>query len=64
MDVNSGEINLVVEGIEEDWIVVQAYEKPAISLVWIGIILLTLGFLLALVRRVGEVRLSIKRGGI
>ena len=48
----------------EDWILVQAFEKPVISLVWIGIILLTFGFGLALVRRVGEVRVSMKRGGI
>ena len=42
----------------------QAYEKPVISLVWIGIILLSFGFGLAIFRRVGEVQVSIKRKSI
>ena len=67
MDANSGEIRLNVEGAEveqADWVLVQAFEKPVISLVWIGIILLTFGFGLAIVRRVGEVKMSMKRGGL
>ncbi len=55
MDVNSGAINLTLEGMEgPDYVVVQAYEKPAISLVWIGLILLSGGFLLSVIRRAGE----------
>ena len=65
MNVNTGEINLAVEGVEApDWIVVQAYEKPVISLVWIGLILLTLGFILSVVRRVHDVQVSTKRGAV
>ncbi len=54
MDVNSGKVTLAVDGVDvmpEDWIVVQAYEKPFISLVWMGIIVMTLGFGVATVRR-------------
>ncbi len=55
MDVNNGAITLQLEGIDgPDYVVVQAYEKPAISLVWIGLILLTGGFLLAVVRRAAD----------
>ena len=59
MNVNSGQINLAVEGVDvmpEDWVVVQAYEKPMISLVWIGFLLMTGGFGVAVVRRVQDVR--------
>lgn len=57
MNITTESAKLAVEGVEvmpKDWVVVQAYEKPLISLVWIGITLLTLGFLVAFVRRIGE----------
>ena len=57
MNVDSGSINLGIEGVEmppEDWLVVQAYEKPLISLVWIGFIILSLGFCLSVYRRASE----------
>lgn len=59
MNVTTGEISLQVEGVEvepEDWVVVQAYEKPLISLVWLGILLLTFGFGVAVYRRVQDMR--------
>ena len=62
MDVNSGAINLALEGIDgPDYVVVQAYEKPAISLVWIGLIMLTGGFFLSVARRAGEVNFRRRR---
>ncbi len=67
MNVNTGEISLVMDGVEtaaQDWIVVQAYEKPVISLVWIGLILLTFGFVLSIIRRMHDVKLSMKRGAV
>lgn len=63
----TGQITLAIDGVDvtpDDWILVQALEKPVISLVWIGIILLSFGFGLALIRRVEEVRVSIKRGRV
>ncbi len=59
MNVDNGQVSLGIDGASvapEDWIVVQAYEKPFIGLLWIGIILLSMGFVLALVRRVQDVR--------
>ncbi len=59
MNVDNGEVSLGIDGVAvapEDWVVVQAYEKPFISLLWLGIIVLTAGFVLALVRRVADLR--------
>ncbi len=59
MNVDNGQITLGVDGVRvtpEDWLVVQAYEKPLISLVWIGFIILTAGFIIAIVRRAQDVR--------
>ncbi len=59
MNVDTERVTLGFDGVTvapEDWIVVQAYEKPFISLLWIGILILTAGFVLALTRRLADVR--------
>jgi len=59
MDVNSGKATFAVEGVDvmpDDWVVVQAYAKPMISLLWLGIIMMTFGFVVAIIRRVGDIR--------
>jgi len=59
MDVNSGKATFAVEGVDvmpEDWVVVQAYAKPMISLLWLGIIIMSFGFVVAIIRRVGDIR--------
>jgi len=64
MNVDSGSINLAIQGVAmapEDWLVVQAYEKPFISLVWIGFIFLSLGFALSVYRRSVDLRIAGKR---
>jgi len=64
MNVDSGSIVLGIEGISvtpEDWLVVQAYEKPFISLVWIGFIILTIGFFVSIFRRAADQRLAMDR---
>ncbi len=64
MNVNSGQIRLQLEGVTvqpEDWIVIQAIEKPFIFLVWLGIIILSAGFVVSLVRRVGDQRRAEQR---
>ena len=57
MNVDTGSANFVVEGADvasEDWVVVQAYEKPFINLVWIGLFVLTGGFIIAMSRRIQD----------
>ena len=64
MNVDSGSIVLGIEGISvtpEDWLVVQSYEKPFISLVWIGFIILTIGFIISIYRRATDQRLAMVR---
>jgi len=61
MNVNTGKATFAIEGVDvmpEDWVVVQAYAKPMISLLWIGIIVMTFGFVVAIVRRVQDIRLQ------
>ena len=64
MNVNNGSGNFVVEGIDvapEDWVLVQAYDKPFINLVWIGIIMLSGGFIVSIVRRSKDHRFAMQR---
>lgn len=64
MNVDSGSINLSIQGIPvstEDWIVVQAYEKPFISLVWFGFMFLAFGLILSVFRRASDLRIAVKR---
>jgi cytochrome c-type biogenesis protein CcmF len=59
MDANSGKATFAVEGVDvmpENWVVVQAYTKPLISVLWLGIIVLTVGFVVSIGRRVQDVR--------
>ncbi len=59
MVVDEGAIRLVFEGAtvaQDEWVVVQAYEKPFISLLWLGTCILGLGFGVSFVRRLGEAR--------
>ena len=51
-------LRLATGGSAGDWLVVQAYEKPLINLVWIGIIILSLGFVLAIYRRTAELKIA------
>ena len=64
MNVNNGSANFVIEGASaggEDWVVVQAYVKPFINLVWIGIIMLSIGFFISMARRIRDQRFALKR---
>ncbi len=59
MNANNGKATFAVEGVDvmpKEWVVVQAYTKPLISLLWIGIIVMTVGFVVAIGRRVQDIR--------
>ncbi|MEX1055879.1 MAG: cytochrome c-type biogenesis CcmF C-terminal domain-containing protein, partial [Rhodothermales bacterium] len=59
MNVDNGSISLFLEGVDvapEDWLVVQAYEKPFISLLWFGFLMLTGGMGLSAFRRFSDAR--------
>ena len=64
MNVDNGSIRLFLEGVAvspEEWIVVQAWEKPFINFLWLGFLLLTGGFGLAVWRRYADHRYSARR---
>ncbi|HEX8298468.1 MAG TPA: cytochrome c biogenesis protein CcsA [Rubricoccaceae bacterium] len=59
MVIDEGAIKLVAEGAtpaEPEWVVVQAYEKPFLSMLWLGTIVLGLGFAVSFGRRLSESR--------
>ncbi|PSQ97833.1 MAG: cytochrome C assembly protein [Bacteroidetes bacterium SW_9_63_38] len=59
MNASNGKASFAVEGVDvmpENWVVVQAYTKPLISLLWIGIIVMTVGFVVSIGRRVQDIR--------
>jgi cytochrome c-type biogenesis protein CcmF len=59
MNASNGKATFAVEGVDvmpENWVVVQAYTKPLISLLWTGIIVMTIGFVVAIGRRVQDIR--------
>jgi cytochrome c-type biogenesis protein CcmF len=66
MSVDDGSIAVIVEGLGEaapDWIVVQAYQKPFINLLWFGLLLTTIGFLMSIYRRLDENKFEAGRQG-
>lgn len=65
-DGKDGQIRLVIEGADvstaEDWVIVQAYEKPFINLLWVGCFILFGGFMLSFYRRWDEERIRTEMG--
>lgn len=45
-----------VSTTQKDWIIIEAQEKPWINVLWLGTLLLVVGFTIAIVRRYGEFR--------
>ena len=59
MNVDSGKAHLKITGAEvpkQDWVVVQASVKPFINVFWLGVLILTGGFVVAMGRRVQDLR--------
>jgi cytochrome c-type biogenesis protein CcmF len=59
MEVEDDAIRLMVDGAapaEEEWVVVQAAEKPFISVLWIGTLVMLAGFAVSAGRRFREAR--------
>lgn len=59
---DSGDFSLGIETRQKDWIVLRALEKPMINILWIGTMVLMLGFGIAIQRRYREFRLMKAKG--
>jgi cytochrome c-type biogenesis protein CcmF len=59
----SGEFSIGINTRQKDWVVIKAIEKPYINLLWIGTLLLMVGFVIAMTRRFREF-LKMKEKGL
>lgn len=49
-----GSIELGIETTQKDWIILQAIEKPQINILWIGTVVMIIGFIIATRRRYSD----------
>ncbi len=56
IDPKSEQFTFNIRTTQRDWIIMKALEKPYISLLWLGTIVMTLGILVAMWRRYTEAR--------
>lgn len=54
IDPRTGKFTFAVNRTQRDYIVMKAYEKPLINVLWIGTLVVVLGFLIATIRRYRE----------
>ncbi|GAB3998597.1 cytochrome c biogenesis protein CcsA [Spirosoma daeguense] len=58
IDPRTGKFTFAVNRTQRDYVVLKAYEKPLINVLWIGTLVVVLGFGLSIVRRYREFSLS------
>ncbi len=61
LDIESGQAHFLLEGVNvmpEDWVVVQAYEKPFINVLWAGFLIMSFGMGISVYRRGRDVQFS------
>jgi cytochrome c-type biogenesis protein CcmF len=56
IDPKAGRFTFGIQTTQKDFIVMKALEKPFINILWIGSLVVTLGFIVAMVRRFKEVK--------
>jgi cytochrome c-type biogenesis protein CcmF len=54
IDPNTGKFTFGVSTTQKDYIIMKAYEKPLINVLWIGTFVLVIGFTMAIFRRYSE----------
>lgn len=59
IDPQTGRFGFALNSTQRDYIVMKAVEKPLINVLWIGTLVLTVGFLMATVRRFREIKLNV-----
>ncbi|WP_420149593.1 cytochrome c biogenesis protein CcsA [Spirosoma sp.] len=56
IDPRTGKFTFAVNRTQRDYVVMKAFEKPLINILWIGTLIVVIGFLIAAVRRYREFR--------
>jgi len=56
IDPRSGSFTFGVNTTQKDWIILEAVEKPLINVLWMGTLIMVIGFLMAIHRRYSEFR--------
>ena len=51
---DDGSVEFGIQTTQKDWIILQAIEKPQINILWIGTIIMIIGFIIATRRRYVE----------
>ncbi len=62
IDPQTGKFTFAINTTQRDFIVLKAIEKPLINVLWIGTLVLTLGFIIAIIRRYREFKLMRDKG--
>ncbi|WP_109742165.1 heme lyase CcmF/NrfE family subunit [Arcicella aurantiaca] len=62
IDPKTGKFEFAFNTTQRDYVVLKAIEKPLINLLWIGTLVLSLGFVMAIIRRYREFRLMRDKG--
>ena len=58
----TGEFTIGINTRQKDWIVLKAFEKPMINVLWLGTLVLMTGFGIAIVRRAREFKKMKEKG--
>ncbi|UFH52961.1 cytochrome c biogenesis protein CcsA [Spirosoma sp. KNUC1025] len=61
IDPRTGKFTFAVNRTQRDYVVMKAFEKPLINILWIGTLIVVLGFLIAFFRRYQEFKKSVHK---
>ncbi len=62
IDPKNDQFTLGVSTTQKDWVILEAVEKPMINILWIGTLVMVLGFAIAIARRYSEFMKMKKKG--
>jgi cytochrome c-type biogenesis protein CcmF len=62
IDPKTGKFSFAINTTQRDYVVLKAIKKPLINLLWIGTIVLIIGFIMAIIRRYREFKLMRDKG--
>ncbi|MCC9137105.1 cytochrome c biogenesis protein CcsA [Pontibacter silvestris] len=54
IDTENNRFKIGVNSTQKDWIILKAMEKPFVNILWIGTIIMSIGFVMAIIRRSQE----------